>query len=222
MYESAPAVRSYSDHNRNGYHDNALDVVPSLQPAASSKSHCDLFFPLLITAVGANVAIPPSSRVTHCLRGWLLGGLLVTATYFLLCLRLTYFQEWKWGADVKQVYSVLDCMSRNYGVKDVSVTRHLSAPLNFYRAESKNSLLSEIVAHDSNWALPRGSHITNPRDAQAYVFNMSHERDAELAEHLGLKIIYRSRSLPDDLRNTVIAVKPEPVQALLTGPCLGK
>src|SRR6185295_14113515 len=40
--------------------------------------------------------------------------------YFLLCLRLTYFHEWSWDADVNKVYGVLANYNHAYGVKDVA------------------------------------------------------------------------------------------------------
>ena len=169
------------------------------------------FFPLLMTAVGSLAAIPPPSRFARYLRGSFLGVLLVMATCFLLCLRLTYFEEWRWNADIKEAYSVLNCMSRNYGVRSVSACWCYVYPLNFYRLQSKHSLLSSV----SDDRMDSG-------DAQAYVFNTFFERDTGVLDRRELKIIYRGRPLPGRVGNTVIAVKSEMAQALLTGPCLTK
>jgi hypothetical protein len=102
-------------------------------------------------------------------------------------------------------------MSRNYGVSSVSACWCYVYPLNFYRLQSKNSLLSEV----SDDRMDSG-------DAQAYVFNTFFERATGVLNRPELKIIYRGRPLPGRVGNTVIAVKSELAQALLTGPCLTK
>jgi len=165
-------------------------------------------FPLAMLAVGALAGIAPSSRLDRYLRGSVIGVLLAVAVCFLLCLRLTYFEEWAWDADVKQVYSVLDCMTRNNGVRKVSATWCYVYSLNFYLLQSKHSSLSPVVDHN-----------TNPSEADAWVFNTFFEPDSGVLNDHGLTIVYQGRPLPGDVGNTVIAVKPELARALLTGPC---
>jgi hypothetical protein len=166
------------------------------------------FFPLSILAVGSLAAIPPSSYFDRYLRGSILGVLLAMTICFLLCLRLTYFEEWRWDADVKKVYSVLDCMARNNGVSNISACWCYVYSLNFYRLQSKHSSLSEVL-----------DDKTHSTDTGAWVVNTFFEQDSGVLKDRGLKIVYRGRPLPGGVGNTVIAVKPELSRGLLPGPC---
>jgi hypothetical protein len=168
------------------------------------------FFPLSILTVGAVAAIPPSSYLDRYLRGSVISVLLAMTICFLLCLRLTYFEEWRWDADVKKVYSLLDCMAQNNGVKDISACWCYQYSLNFYRLQSKHSSLSAVL-----------DDRRNSTDTKAWVVNTFFERDSRVLEDRGLKIVYRGRPLPGHVGDTVIAVKPELARALLTVPCFG-
>jgi hypothetical protein len=95
-------------------------------------------------------------------------------------------------------------------VRSVSTCWCYVYPLNFYRLQSKHSL--STVSDDR----------MDLGDAQAYVLNTFFERDTGVLDRRELKIIYRRRPLPGRVGNTVIAVKPELAQALLTGPCSTK
>ncbi len=69
--------------------------------------------------------------------------LALIACYSIGCLRLTYFKEWKWDADMKNVYSILADDNRTYGVTDVSTNWHAAA-LNCYRELSGRETLHPI------------------------------------------------------------------------------
>ena len=43
-----------------------------------------------------------------------IGSLAVMAIYFLSCLRLTYFKEWYWDADMQKTYAILTCLNREH------------------------------------------------------------------------------------------------------------
>ncbi len=96
-----------------------------------------LFFaPLLALFTAALAAIPAASRPGRAARRLLLAAITAMSLYFLGCLRLTYFHDWEFDADVKHVYAVLTAYSRTYGLNDVcSNWRYVSA-LKFYRAAS--------------------------------------------------------------------------------------
>jgi hypothetical protein len=187
-------------------HWTAFCLFGLLLPRGRTASY---FFPLSMLAVGSLAAIPSPSCVARYLRGSVVVVLLVMAMCFLLCLRLTYFEEWQWNADVKEVYAILDCMGRNSGVKNVSACWCYVYPLNFYRLQSKHSLLSEVL-----------DDRINSSDAQAYVFNTLLDTKAVRDDDPELKIIYRGRPLPGGVGNTVIAVKQELAQSILAGPCI--
>jgi hypothetical protein len=63
--------------------------------------------PLCTLLVGVILAAPARSLVSQWLRRSLTAVSLCLAFYFLLCLRLSYFKEYQWDADAKDVYSVL-------------------------------------------------------------------------------------------------------------------
>lgn len=96
-----------------------------------------LFFaPLAALFTAALAAIPAASRPGHAARRLLLAAVTAMSLYFLSCLRLTYFRDWDFDADVKHVYAVLTSYNRTYGLTDVcSNWRYVSA-LKFYRAAS--------------------------------------------------------------------------------------
>ena len=62
------------------------------------------------------------------------------AVYFVLCLRLTYFKEWYWDADVQKTYSVLSCLNREHQVTHVASTWPYRGPLNFYQHAQPTSM----------------------------------------------------------------------------------
>ncbi len=63
--------------------------------------------PLCTLAAAVVGAGPAGSMVSEALRRSITSLFVCVACYFLLCLRLTYFQEYRDDADTKEVYSVL-------------------------------------------------------------------------------------------------------------------
>ena len=63
--------------------------------------------PLCVLAIGAAAV---NARPLHAM-------LYVTSFYFLLCMRLNYFKEWNWDADVNRIYPVLAWYNHTYGVR---------------------------------------------------------------------------------------------------------
>jgi 4-amino-4-deoxy-L-arabinose transferase-like glycosyltransferase len=70
--------------------------------------------------------------------------LYVMSIYFVLCLRLNYFKEWSWDADVNRVYPVIAWYNHTYGVTDVVSNWQYVSSLNFYRLQSGRESLDEI------------------------------------------------------------------------------
>ena len=101
--------------------------------------------PLCTLVAGIIAAAPDRSLISRWLRRGITGAFIGLACYFMLCLRLTYFKEWEWDADVKDVYSVLARYNHAYGVKDVGMTWWYVASLNYYRAASKAETFPEFA-----------------------------------------------------------------------------
>jgi hypothetical protein len=104
-------------------------------------------------------------------------------------LRLTYFKEYEWDADVKDVYSVLDKLNREYGVADIAANGFYVSPLNFYRMLGKRAALPEFAPAMGD--VPSGKPVYVLRGYQWDVLRKEH-----------LVVIYRGKST-----DVVIAVR---------------
>lgn len=102
--------------------------------------------PLLTLAAGIIAAARPRCAVSGWLRRGLTAVFLCLAFYFVMCLRLTYFEEWKWDSDAKDVYAVLAHYNHGYHVNDVGMTWWYVSCLNFYRTISQAESFPEFRA----------------------------------------------------------------------------
>ena len=146
--------------------------------------------PLCVLILGAAAAVPVLSRWQALWRRGLVGMLFIVGVYFLLCLRLTYFKEWRWNADVKHVYTVLSCCNQSYGLKQIPAGWLYVAPLNFYR-QLGGQAIDEFAFTPAY-----------PVDRQAYV--LQYTFDHGFIEEHGLKIVFQGQST-----DVVVAVRPE-------------
>lgn len=141
--------------------------------------------------IGLLTALPLSSRAARFCRRGLSAALVFVALYFAACLRLTYFKEWIWNADMKNVYSVLAYYNHAYGVKDIGSDWRYTSALNYYRAISGHETLAEFAAGPSY-----------PIDRKVYVLPTGF--DNGFMEQQRLKVVYR-----DELSGTAVAIRPE-------------
>jgi hypothetical protein len=151
--------------------------------------------PLCTLVAGVIAAAPARSAVSHWLRRGITAVFICLAFYFVLCLRVTYFKEYQWDADVKDVYSVLARLNHTYGVTDVATNGFYAGPLNFYRALSKRETFPEFTA--INGEPPTGKSV--------YVLPESYYQP--FIKKANLVVVYRGNST-----DVVVAVTPnEPV-----------
>ena len=115
-------------------------------------------------------------------------ALVVMACYFLLCLRLTYFKEWYWDADVNKTYSILSCLNRTHQVTHVTSTWAYHGPLNFYQIVKPTSIQTIDEQYDAD-------------TTQVYVVDTLHS--PEVLKTDNLRIFYRSPTT-----DLVLAAKP--------------
>lgn len=146
--------------------------------------------PLCTLVAGVIAAAPARSLVSQWLRRGITGVFICLAFYFVLCLRLTYFKEYQFGADVKDVYSVLAKLNHTYGVTDVAANGFYVDPLNFYRILSKREAFPEFSAFSGDPAT----------DKSIYVLQASYYRP--FIEKENLVVVYRGNST-----DVVVAVK---------------
>jgi hypothetical protein len=149
----------------------------------------------LFLIAGATAATPLDSFQGRSSAAALTGVLALIAIYSVGCLRLTYFKEWKYDADVKKVYSVLAYYNRTYGLKDVSVNWRYVASINAYR---------EISGHETLNQIGPAPHEVNqyPPGYQAYVIYLAW--DSGFYKREGLKLVYH-----DKFTDVAVAIRPE-------------
>jgi hypothetical protein len=176
-----------------------LSLTATMQLIAFAKYHLLLplertgiyYVPLVVLWVGSIAAVPVDSPAGRWVRRGLVSVLLACAFYFVCSLRLTYFRQWEWDADVRSAYDVVAYYNRQYGVRRVPASWHYVAALNFYREMSGRESIEEFRT-----ATPY------PTDCSVYVLLVSF--DYEFIATNGLKAVYRG-----DVSDLVVAIRPE-------------
>ena len=150
---------------------------------------------LTTIAIGAIAAVQPPSRAGRICHRALTVMLFVMAVYFLLCLRLTYFREWRYGSEANQAYSVVADYSRKLGISDVPAYWFYAGSLNFYREASGNRSVGEFISVGARKAYPEGK--------RAYV--LYYPEDRAFIEKNGLSIVFHGK-----WSDVVVALQPGP------------
>jgi hypothetical protein len=109
--------------------------------------------------------------------------------YFLLCLRLHYFKEWDWDADVQEVYPVLAWYNHTYGVNDIASNWQYGSALNFYRLQSGQETMEPIP-----------SPVEKKPGHAIYVLNYAFDEEFLKQQHL--RVVYHGRTT-----DVVVAVR---------------
>jgi hypothetical protein len=158
------------------------------------KARTGIFLLPIFTLIAAALAASPArSMVSKCLRIGTTAALFCVAAYFLLCLRVSYFDEYQWDQDVKDVYAVLAGLNHTSGVTDVAVSDLYHAPLNFYRIVSGRETFPEFT---------QISDELHPSPGKAvYVMGVTFHQPFIDAEKL--RVIYHGKST-----DVVVAVRP--------------
>jgi hypothetical protein len=141
--------------------------------------------PLVTLALGALTSMPGRGRTAA------LGGLWALAGSFVLCLRLSYTQEWQYLADVKDMYWALEYLGKVHHVHDIDSNWRYGASLDFYRRLYGGQDFNVVWSTEGPFV--RGKH--------AYVLFAPLEES--YAEFNHLAIVYRGLDT-----GVVIAVDP--------------
>jgi hypothetical protein len=158
--------------------------------------------PLCTLLGGTILAAPARSLVSRWLRRGLIAASLSLACYFVLCLRLSYFKEYQWDADAKEVYSVLAQFNHTYGVTEVGVFDLGFPSLNYYRVLSRRETFPEFHPEPPN------------PTAGKTVYVMSRVNQRSFIDREKLVVVYRGK-----FSDTVIAVKPDgPIPTTMVSP----
>jgi hypothetical protein len=150
---------------------------------------------LFFVVAGALAGVPLLSQPGRGSGRALTAILALIACYNIGCLRLNYFNEWQYDADVKNVYRVLAYYNHTYGVTKVSTNWRYVAAINCYREMSGRETIEEI---------PGAPTVVNyyPPGYQAYVF--FYPADEDFVKKEGLKIVYH-----DKFTDASVAIRPE-------------
>jgi hypothetical protein len=148
--------------------------------------------PLCTLLVGIIAAAPVQSVVSRWLGRGITAAFICVACYFLLCLRLTYFKDYEFDADVKDVYPVLARLNHSYGVTEVEINGFYVNALNFYRLQSKKETFPEFTAFSGDPSA--GKSI--------YVLPGSYYRP--FIDAAKLVVVYHGKST-----DVVVAVRPD-------------
>jgi len=126
------------------------------------------------------------------------------ACYNISCLRLAYFNEWKYDADMKHVYAALASYNHTYGITKVSTNWRYVGVLNCYGRMSGRETIEKI---------PNAPTEVNeyPGGYQAYVFY--YPSDENFYKREKLKLMYH-----DDFTGVAIGVRTEAVEHSEPGP----
>ena len=157
-------------------------VVSRLFQIPLPRDRTALYVPVLFTlSSGILAAIPIRSRGGEASRQALTILLAMLAVYFVLCLRLSYFKDWKWNSDVEQVYGALTHYHDTCGLTDIATNWRYDASLNFYRIRSGRR---SIAPFESTFQYPPGK--------VAYVVYLPDDRG--FIAQRGLKVLYAAES----------------------------
>jgi hypothetical protein len=155
----------------------------------------------LFLLAGVAAAIPLDSFQGRITARAMTAVLALIACYSIGCLRLTYFKEWQYDADMKKVYSVLAYYNRTYGLTDVSVNWRYLAAINAYRELSGHETLHQLI--------PAPNKVNEyPAGYQAYV--VFYPWDWGFTKREGLKLVYH-----DPFTGNAVVIRP----GLESQPC---
>jgi hypothetical protein len=155
------------------------------------KDRTALFLvPFLTLALAAALAICCRSKEKDYFRIAGMGVMLLAAIYFIGCIRLEYFKEWKFDADCKHVYWICEDLQRRCGAATFVTNWRYNSPLNFYRTAYGNHWLPEFT----------GSADTFPSGKDVYV--MFFPDTQEFMKKEGVQVIYH-----DDRSDVAVAIR---------------
>ena len=148
------------------------------------------YVPLCTLAAAVMVTIPIESRMGRASYYAFLAVLSLFALHFLYSMRLTYFAEFRYDADLKKVYTALAGYNHEYCVDRVESDWFFTSSLNFYRLVSGRESFSEFQ---------RAYVLTE--DAQVYVLEANIDR--KFIDAQKLTVVFHG-----DSTEAVIAVRP--------------
>ena len=124
--------------------------------------------------------------------------LAMTAFYFIGCLRLGYFKEWKFDSDTKTLYWIMSDLHHRCGIEEFGIDWRYHLPLNFYRENYGTDSLKEFSGSTSGELPP-------DRDAYAIFLPTSQE----FISQQQLQLIYHNEE-----SDAAVAIRACPAEKL--------
>jgi hypothetical protein len=163
------------------------------------KARTGIFLLPICTLIAAVIAASPArSLISQWLRRCTTATLFCLACYFLLCLRVSYFEEYQWDADLNEVYGVLAGLNHTSGITDVAASFLYHSPLEFYRVVSNKETFTEFKVIGDGEPPPPGKWI--------YVLRAPYHQP--FIDQEKLRVIYHGKST-----EVVVAVRPDDPKA---------
>jgi hypothetical protein len=162
------------------------------------KDRTGLFFiPFWTVAFGGSLAflLRSGARKTAQYAGLAVSALI--ALYFVGCLRVGYFKEWRFDADTKELYWIMDGLRRRCGTTSFGIDWRYHLPLNFYREAYGNDSLREFSGSPS-------AKLPTDRDAYAIFLPTS----VDFIREQRLEVIYHN-----DESHSAVAIRSCPTAA---------
>jgi hypothetical protein len=174
------------------------------------------FVPLFLLLMGFAIVVPGRSRWSVATRVAGMTVLSLGAFFFLGCLRLSYFREWKFDADTAPAYRMLDQLCRSEGIHEVPVEWRYLSSLNFYRVMYHGETSLSFAAPAATF--PETNRY--PENRQVYV--LFWPVDEAFARSQQLEIVFRgtrsdlviARRARSDLQKQLAPVHPEKHQPI--------
>ena len=161
------------------------------------KDRTALFFlPLFTLALAGSLAFDLRAATRPILARCALGLLAITSFYFIGCLRLGYFKEWKFDSDTKTLYWILSDLRERCGIEKFGIDWRYDLSLNFYRENYAAGSLNEFSRSTSGELPP-------DRDAYAIFLPTSQE----FIRQQKLQVIYHN-----DFSDAAVAIRGCPGQ----------
>jgi hypothetical protein len=105
-----------------------------------------IYLPVLLTAAaGSILAIEARSAAARLARGAQAGAVTLLGVYYLLCVRVDHFKEWRWDSETRRIYEILACLNHEQGVRDVISVWMYVSPLKAYHAASGQENFRSII-----------------------------------------------------------------------------
>lgn len=161
------------------------------------KDRTGLFFiPLWTLALSGPLAFRSRFGIKDAAQYCGIGFLVLVAFYFIGCLRLGYFKEWRFDSDTKQLYWIMEGLRDRCGITKFGTDWRYHLPLNFYREVYDNTSLREFSGSSSGEL---------PADRDAYALFLPTSED--FIRQQRLNVIYHN-----DVSDAAVAIRSCPAQ----------